>query len=558
MLHALMGQATQGISPTSLALAWTDWMLHLAQSPGKWQQLAQKAWDKDLRWLDYAMRSALGQDAEPCIDPLPQDRRFRSEEWQRWPYNLMQQAFLLNQQWWHNATTGVDGVTRHHEQVVSFVARQLLDLVSPVNFLATNPEVGAAIVRERGANLVRGAARLSEDISRRARGLPPEGADAFRPGIEVAVTPGEVVFRNHLIELIQYSPATPDVHAEPVLIVPAWIMKFYIMDLSPHNSLVRYLVGHGHTVFIISWHNPVEQDRNLGLDDYLHEGVMRAFDTIRERLPGNKINAVGYCLGGTLLSIAAAAYEHDQRAYLNSITLLAAQTDFSEAGELMLFIDESQVAWLEDLMWQQGYLDNRQMAGAFRLLRSNDLVWSVAVSHYLLGERAPMSDLMAWNADTTRMPYRMHSDYLRKLFLNNDLFSGRYRVNGRPVALSDVHVPVFAVATMTDHVAPWRSVYKVHLMSHCDVNFVLASGGHNAGIISEPGRAGRRYYTALHRRGDRYTDPDKWIELADERPGSWWPEWLAWLDRVSPGGMAAAQPVEGSLGLAPGRYVLER
>ncbi|MCC6070890.1 PHA/PHB synthase family protein [Massilia sp. GCM10020059] len=558
MLHALMGHYTQGISPNSLALAWTDWMLHLAQSPGKWQRLAQKAWDKDLRWFDYALRSAADPNAEPCIDPLPQDRRFRSEAWQRWPYNLIQQAFLLNQQWWHNATTGIDGVTKHHEQVVSFVARQLLDLVSPVNFVATNPEVSAAIVREHGANLVRGACNLMEDLSLRARGLPPEGAEAYRPGIEVAVTPGEVVYRNDLIELIQYAPATPSVHAEPVLIVPAWIMKYYIMDLSPHNSLVRYLVSHGHTVFMISWHNPTAGDRDLGLDDYLHEGVMRAFDTLRERMPGKKVNAVGYCLGGTLLSIAAAAYEHDQRAYLNSITLLAAQTDFSEAGELMLFIDESQVAWLEDLMWQQGYLDNRQMAGAFRLLRSNDLVWSVAVSHYLLGEPAPMSDLMAWNADTTRMPYRMHSDYLRKLFLNNDLFSGRYRVNGRPIALSDVHVPVFAVSTMTDHVAPWRSVYKVHLMSHCDVNFVLASGGHNAGIISEPGRAGRRYYTALHKRGDRYTDPDKWIERADEKAGSWWPEWLAWLDRVSPAGMVPAQPVTGSLGPAPGRYVLER
>ena len=558
MLHASMAQFTQGISPTSLALAWTDWMLHLAQSPGKWQRLAQKAWNKDLRWLDYAVRSTLGQPAAPCIDPLPQDRRFRADAWQRWPYNLMQQAFLLNQQWWHNATTGIDGVTTHHEQVVSFVARQLLDLVSPVNFIATNPEVSQATAREHGANLVRGAVNLLEDLSLQRRGLPPKGAEAFRPGIEVAVTPGEVVFRNHLIELIQYAPATPSVHAEPVLIVPAWIMKYYIMDLSPHNSLVRYLVSQGHTVFMISWHNPTAEDRDLGLDDYLHDGVMRAFDTLRERMPGKKVNAVGYCLGGTLLSIAAAAYEHDQRAYLNSITLLAAQTDFSEAGELMLFIDESQVAWLEDLMWQQGYLDNSQMAGAFRLLRSNDLVWSVAVSHYLLGERAPMNDLMAWNADATRMPFRMHSDYLRRLFLNNDLFSGRYRVNGKPIALSDVHVPVFAVATMTDHVAPWRSVYKVHLMSHCDVNFVLASGGHNAGIISEPGRPGRHYYTAAHKRGERYIDPDKWVELADEKPGSWWPEWHAWLAQVSPELMEEAQPVTGSLGPAPGRYVLER
>ena len=558
MLHAAMGQFTHGISPTSLALAWTDWMLHLAQSPGKWQRLAEKAWNKDMRWLDYALRTSLGQDTPPCIDPLPQDRRFRSDDWQRWPYNLMQQAFLLNQQWWHNATTGIDGVTRHHEQVVSFVARQLLDLVSPVNFMATNPEVSKATAREHGANLVRGAINLLQDLSLQRRGLPPKGAEAFRPGIEVAATPGEVVYRNHLIELIQYAPTTPTVHAEPVLIVPAWIMKYYIMDLSPHNSLVRYLVAQGHTVFMISWHNPSAEDRDLGLDDYLHEGVMRAFDTLRERMPGNKVNAVGYCLGGTLLSIAAAAYEHDQRAYLNSITLLAAQTDFSEAGELMLFIDESQVAWLEDLMWQQGYLDNSQMAGAFRLLRSNDLVWSVAVSHYMLGERTAMNDLMAWNADATRMPYRMHSDYLRKLFLDNDLFSGRYRVNGRPIALSDVHVPVFAVAALTDHVAPWRSVYKVHLMSHCDVDFVLASGGHNAGIISEPGHARRHYFTASHKRGERYIDPDKWIELADQKPGSWWPEWHAWLERVSPALMVAAAPVTSSLGPAPGRYVLER
>ena len=529
MLHALMGQYTQGISPNSLALAWTDWMLHLAQSPGKWQRLAQKAWDKDLRWVDYALRSAADPNAPPCIDPLPQDRRFRSEEWQRWPYNLIQQAFLLNQQWWHNATTGIDGVTRHHEQVVSFVARQLLDLVSPVNFVATNPEVSSAIARERGANLVRGMNNLMEDLGRRTRGLPPKGAEAYRPGIEVAVTPGEVVYRNHLIELIQYAPATPSVHAEPVLIVPAWIMKYYIMDLSAHNSLVRYLVAHGHTVFTISWHNPTANDRDLGLDDYLHEGVMRAFDTLRERMPGKKVNAVGYCLGGTLLSIAAAAYEHDQRAYLNSITLLAAQTDFSEAGELMLFIDESQVAWLEDLMWQQGYLDNRQMAGAFRLLRTNDLVWSLAVNHYLLGQRAPMTDLMAWNADATRMPYRMHGDYLRKLFLNNDLFSGRYRVDGRPVVLTDLHMPLFGVATMTDHVSPWRSVHKIHLLPACDVTFVLTSGGHNAGIISEPGHANRHFYTGARRRGDCYMDPDRWLENAEERDGSWWPEWADWL-----------------------------
>lgn len=557
MLHAMISQFTQGLSPTSLALAMFDWSMHLALSPGKWSELLEKAWTKDFRWLDYAARSTFGLTATPCIEPLPQDRRWRSPGWQQWPYNLLQQAFLLNQQWWHNATTGVDGVTRHHEQVLAFAARQLLDLASPVNFVATNPDVTTAALAEAGANFVRGAVLLAEDQQRRLSGKPPAGAENFRPGHEVAVTPGRVVYRNHLIELIQYAPATDTVHAEPVLIVPAWIMKYYILDLSPHNSLVRYLVAHGHTVFMMSWHNPGPADRELGMEDYLRDGVEAALGQVRAIVPGHKVNAVGYCLGGTLLSIAAASMGCDDGQF-NSMTLLAAQTDFSEAGELTLFIDESQIAWLEDLMWQQGFLDNRQMAGAFRLLRSHDLVWSLAVSQYLLGERAPMTDLMAWNADSTRMPYRMHSDYLRKLFLDNDLFSGRYRVKGRPVALSDLRLPMFAVATMTDHVSPWRSVHKIHLMSACEVQFVLTSGGHNAGIVSEPGHRGRHFYTALHKAGDCYIDPDRWIEIAEERDGSWWEEWLRWLERVSSKQQVPARQPAPGLDPAPGSYVLER
>jgi polyhydroxyalkanoate synthase len=558
MLHAMMGQFTQGIAPTSLALAWLDWSMHLAQSPGKWGQLVEKAVNKDLRWLGYACRAALGVADTPVIAPLPQDRRFRSPGWQQWPYNLLQQAFLLNQQWWYNATTGIDGVTAHHEQVVSFVARQLLDLFSPVNFIATNPDVTAAAVAEGGANFLRGAVNLAEDNQRRLSAAPPAGAEAYQPGVGVAVTPGQVVFRNHLIELIQYAPTTATVRAEPLLIVPAWIMKYYILDLSPHNSLVRYLIGQGHTVFMISWHNPSAADRDLGMEQYLQDGIMAAVEAVRAIVPGQRINAVGYCLGGTLLAIATAAMGCDKRGLFRSLTLLAAQVDFSEAGELMLFIDESQIAWLEDLMWQQGFLDNRQMAGAFRLLRSNDLVWSLALNQYLLGQRAPMTDLMAWNADSTRMPYRMHSDYLRKLFLNNDLFSGRYHVGGRPVALSDIRLPVFAVATMSDHVSPWRSVHKIHLMPACEVQFVLTSGGHNAGIVSEPGHKGRHYYTALQRRGDCYTDPERWIDLAHEHDGSWWEEWMRWFDRIAPGpDVSPRQPAPG-LGPAPGRYVLER
>jgi polyhydroxyalkanoate synthase len=558
LLHAMLAEATQGVAPTSLALAGIDWWMHLWMSPGKWQQLVEKAWKKDMRWLAYANHVSLGIPVKPCIEALPQDRRFRNELWQRWPYNLIQQAFLLNQQWWHNVTTGIDGVTRHHEQLVSFAARQLLDMASPLNFVATNPEVASATLREGGANFVRGAVNLIQDLQRARAGQAPVGAELFRPGIEVAATPGQVVFRNHLIELIQYAPTTANVHAEPMLIVPAWIMKYYILDLSAHNSLVRYLLAQGHTVFMISWHNPDAADSELGMEDYVHDGVIAAFDAIIARLPGQKVNAVGYCLGGTLLSIAAAALATRGRRLLNSLTLLAAQTDFSEAGELMLFIDEGQIDWLEDLMWQQGYLDNRQMAGAFKLLRSNDLVWSVAVSTFLLGRRAPMTDLMAWNADATRMPRRMHSDYLRKLLLHNELFSGRYQVDGAPVALTDIGRPLFAVATMSDHVSPWRSVHKIHLVPNCDLRFVLTSGGHNAGIISEPGHPGRSYYIATRRHGECYLDPDTWVAGAEQRDGSWWPAWTSWLAQVSPGAQVPARQVTDGLGPAPGSYVLER
>lgn len=346
--------------------------------------------------------------------------------------------------------------------------------------------------------------------------------------------------------------------AEPLLIVPAWIMKYYILDLSAHNSLVRYLVGQGHTVFMISWHNPGAGDSELGMDDYLHDGVIGAVDVISQIVPGPRINAVGYCLGGTMLSIAAAALAAQGRHRINSLSLLAAQTDFTEAGELMLFIDEGQIAWLDDLMWQQGYLDNRQMAGAFKMLRSNDLVWSVAVGEYLLGRGAPMTDLIAWNADATRMPRRMHSDYLRQLFLHNDLFSGRYRVDGLPVALTDIGRPLFAVATVGDHVSPWRSVHKIHLVPNCELTFVLASGGHNGGIVSEPGHRNRHYHIATRRQGDCYLDPDSWVAGAEQRDGSWWPAWSAWLARNSAAGQVALREVGAGIGAAPGSYILER
>ncbi|MFM9433048.1 polyhydroxyalkanoate synthase subunit PhaC [Janthinobacterium sp. CG_23.3] len=568
-IHATVARATHGISPISVAVAYADWAMHLMSSPGRWQALIQKAVRKEFKLGAYAARCAatqfpLGQPCPPCIEPLPQDKRFRDPAWQNWPYNVVCQGFLLNQQWWHNAMTGISGVSAHHEHMASFVTRQLLDMVSPVNFIATNPEVLAAAAREGGKNFVRGAANFLEDLRREGNKEPPPGAEAFRPGKEVAVTPGQVVFRNRLIEVIQYSPKTAQVRAEPVLIVPAWIMKYYILDLSPHNSLVNYLVERGHTVFMISWRNPGADDRELGMDDYLWLGVFGACKVVQAIVPERKINAVGYCLGGTMLAVAAAYLTECGETPFNSMTLLAAQTDFSEAGELSLFIDESQIVYLENLMWQQGYLDTRQMAGAFQLLRSNDLIWSRMVHDYLLGQRAPMSDLMAWNADTTRMPYRMHSEYLRRLFLNNDLFAGRYKVDGKSVALSDIHVPVFAVATEADHVAPWHSVYKLNLVADTEVTFVLTSGGHNAGIISEPGHHKRRFRISRWEADERYVDPDRWYLETPTVEGSWWPVWAEWLRHNSsaqlepPPPMGAPAKGYAAIAPAPGAYIHQR
>ena len=557
LARAYAARATLGVSPAALALAFGDWWLHLAASPGKLVELQRKAARKWARYLAWLPKAAQGGACEPCIEPLEQDRRFSEPAWQHWPFNAISQGFLFWQQWWHNATTGVHGVSPHHEHVVNFAVRQLLDAWSPGNFPWSNPEVIETAWREGGLNFAHGAANLAEDLRREMVGERPVGAEQFVPGKTVAVTPGSVVMRNRLVELIQYAPATGEVHPEPVLIVPAWIMKYYILDLSPANSLVKYLVERGHTVFILSWKNPGPAERDLTMDDYLQLGVMQALAAVESIAPRRQIHLAGYCLGGTLAAIAAAVLAREQGERIASLTLLAGQVDFEEAGELTLFIDDSEVSLLEDVMRAQGYLDARQMAGAFQLLRSNDLFWSRRVREYLLGRRQPMNDLLAWNADATRMPYRMHAGYLRRLFLNNDLAEGRYEAFGRRVALSDIRLPVFAVGTTKDHVAPWRSVYKVNLYTDADVTFLLTTGGHNAGIVSDRGRADRSYQVATRRHGEPYVDPDTWAARAPREPGSWWPEWQRWLAERS-GVPAAPPPFAEGLEPAPGRYVLER
>ena len=563
--HASIAKATMGLSPASLMAAYFDWLTHLAMAPGKRLQLVEKANRKWLRLQMHIARCAqqcgkADGGSEPCIDPLPQDQRFRSPAWQQWPFNVFYQSHLLMQQWWHVATTGVPGVSAEHERVLEFTARQILDVFAPSNFILTNPEILAATQKEGGQNFVRGMQNFIEDWDRLAGGKAPLGADAFRPGHEVAKTPGKVIYRNRLIELIQYEPASGQVHREPVLIVPAWIMKYYILDLSPQNSLIKHMVDRGFSVFTISWKNPDPSDRDLGMDDYRTLGIMAALDVVSAILPERKVHGVGYCLGGTLLAIAAAAMSQKRNSPFETLSFLAAQIDFEEAGELQLFIDESQLRFLEDMMWEQGFLDARQMSGAFQMLRSNDLVWSHNMREYLLGERQPMNDLMSWNADSTRMPYRMHSEYLRSLYLNNDFAEGRLEVDHDTVNISDIRAPIFCVATTKDHVAPWRSVYKWNRLTDTEVTFLLAGGGHNTGVVAAPGDPRNSYQIATRSDNDLHISPDTWAAETPRHTGSWWTEWSDWLQHRSTG-MTAPPPMgapeKGLRALydAPGTYV---
>ncbi len=561
--HAALAAFTLGFSPISLLKAWQDWMLHLAIAPGKQQEIATKGIETLARLQQFLAAFALnGDEAEPRVRPLPQDQRFQHVGWQTFPFSFIHQSFLLTQEWWHDALVGVPGVTVRHERMVEFYGRQFLDMFSPANFLATNPEIIEKTIQERGSNLVRGLDHLVDDIERFICKERPAGAEAFKVGVNLAVTPGAVVFRNELIELIQYQPTTDKVRAEPILIVPAWIMKYYILDLSPQNSLVRYLVEQGFTVFCISWRNPGRAQRDVSLGDYRRLGVMAALEAIEAITGAQRVHAAGYCLGGTLLAIAAAAMARDGDARLASVSLLAAQVDFDEPGELGLFIDESQVSFLEDMMWQEGFLDQHRMAGTFQMLRSQDLVWSRLVREYLIGHRPPFTDLMAWNVDATRMPYRMHSQYLRSLFLNNDLSRGRFKVDGRVIHIEHIRAPVFAVATVSDHVSPWRSVFKLTRLLDTDMTFVLTTGGHNAGIVAEPGRPRRAFRVLEHGAKDPPLDPAAWASSALETAGSWWQVWTDWLTSRS-GGEVEPPPLGhkergfAQLCPAPGTYVHE-
>jgi len=563
--RAQVAQMTAGLAPTAFTTAWADWAMHLALAPAKQRELQQDLLVRAQDTWAFALRALAGAPVSPAegLDG-DADRRFMAEDWSQFPFNVYARAYQNSVALLKDAVRNVEGVTEYHDQLLEFALRMLLDASSPSNFLATNPELLALTQAEKGQNLARGFKHLAEDMRRTLAGMAPVGADEFEVGKHVAVTPGKVVFRNELIELIQYTPATKDVYAEPILIVPAWIMKYYILDLSPRNSMIKYLVDQGHTVFVMSWKNPDEKDRDIGMDDYLGKGFFAALDAVTAIVPGRKVHAVGYCIGGTLLAIGAAALAREQDERLASVTLFAAQTDFTEPGELAFFINPSQLAMLEATMHRKGVLESKQMGGAFVMLRSQDLLWQPIINNYVKGKREVMIDLMAWNADGTRMPWRMHSEYLYRLFLDNELATNRFPVGGRLIRLSDIRLPMLVVGTEADHVAPWKSVYKVdNLVRSDDFTFLLTSGGHNAGIVCGPVHPKRHYRIKTRRLADPHLAPEDWLEAATKHDGSWWPALHRWIAQHSsgkgkppaPGAPRKGYPVVED---APGRYVRQR
>ena len=547
--------------PLPLSLSFQDWLLAILENP-KNLSLVRTQIDKTVQDLPKFINQVKQAAIDVPLGPISVDHRYQDELWSAWPFSIYSQNFLHLKQWWTKAFSSLPGESKNQMTMIHFATLQLIESISPSNFLPTNPVLIQKTIKEAGMNLIRGQSNFWEDCYRSLFKLSPKGFEKFVVGQNMAITPGKVVFKDDLMELIQYTPSTQKVKAEPVLIVPAWIMKYYILDLSPDNSLIKYLVDQGHTVFAISWKNPNSEDRYIGLEDYLNLGVLGALEQIGSICTDQRVHAVGYCLGGTLLSIAAAKMGRDKDHTLASVTLLAAQTDFSEPGNIGMFIDQAKIGLIESVMRPNGYLDSSQMSSAFQMIGSADRKWAQLTKEYIAGDRSEPNDLMAWNADGTRLSIRMHSQYLRHMYLRNDLARGRYRVGNKTIHLEDIACPVFAVGTVQDFVAPWRSVYKIHDHIKSPLEFVLTSGGHNAGIVSPPGLANRSYkYLAKVPGGESFT-PDEWVDKAAHAQGSWWEHWNKWINShstnsVVPPGFPDVSSNLGQCANAPGSYVFE-
>jgi polyhydroxyalkanoate synthase len=511
-------------------------------------------------WTVAAKRLA-GEDAAPVVAPAPNDRRFADPEWSSNQfYDFLKQAYLLTARWANQLVDDAGGLDPHTKQKAEFYMRQLANALSPSNFVLTNPELLRETFISNGENLVRGMGMLAEDIEAGHGHLRIRQSDSsmFEVGRNLATTPGKVIFQNDLMQLIQYAPSTATVLKRPLLIVPPWINKYYILDLTPEKSFIKWCVDQGITVFCISWVNPDAQLAQKSFDDYVREGPLAALDAIREATGEDRVHSIGYCVGGTMLAVALAAMAGWRDERIMSATLFAAQVDFTHAGDLKVFVDEEQVQALEQRMAERGYLEGRTMATVFNFLRSNDLIWPYVINNYLKGKAPFPFDLLYWNSDATRMPPANHSFYVRSCYLENRLSKGKMTISNAPIDLKSVTMPIYNLATREDHIAPAKSVLLGSRYFGGPVRFVLAGSGHIAGVVNPPDRNKYQYWTGPR---PRSSNLDKWLAKAREHPGSWWPDWLAWLKRQDPTEVPAREPGGGVLKAiedAPGSYVKVR
>ena len=508
-------------------------------------------------WASTAKRLT-GEEIAPVVTPEAGDKRFADPEWSSNQfYDFLKQAYLLSARWARQMVSDASGLDPHTRLKAEFYVRQITNAVSPSNFVLTNPELLRETVLSNADNLVRGMHMLAEDIETGGGDLKIRQSDAsmFEVGRNLATTPGKVIFQNELMQLIQYTPATPMVLKRPLLIVPPWINKFYVLDLTPEKSFIKWCVDQGITVFCISWVNPDAHLAKKSFEDYVHEGPLAALDAIKLAIGEDKVHTVGYCVGGTLLAITLAtmAARHDER--VASATLFASQVDFTYAGDLKVFVDEEQISALERKMGERGYLEGKTMATVFNMLRSNDLVWPYVINNYLKGKAPFPFDLLYWNSDATRMPAANHSFYMRNCYLDNKLAKGKMLIDGAPINLKSVTVPIYNLATREDHIAPPKSVLLGCKFFGGPVRFVMAGSGHIAGVVNPPAKNKYQYWIGQR---PRNADLDGWLAKAKEYPGSWWPDWLVWLTRQGPTEVPARVPGEGALKAiedAPGSYV---
>ena len=552
------GMSSAARDELGIAKAYMDLYSRMAADPGLMASVSVNWWVDAMRLWQSSWMKAAGVQAAPVAEPAKGDARFKDQEWSdHFLFDYIKQSYLIAARHIQHAVSSVDGLTEESEKKVAFFTRQYVDALSPSNFLLTNPQVLRETAASGGQNLVRGLNNLLADIEKGGGQLRISMTDegAFTLGKNVATAPGKVVFQNDLMQLIQYQPTTAQVYRRPLVIVPPWINKYYILDLREKNSFIRWAIEQGHTVFVVSWVNPDAQLAQKGFEDYMLEGPLAALEYIEKTLGEREVNFIGYCLGGTLLGATLGFLNNKKQDCVASATFFVSLLDFSQPGELGVFIDEEQVANLERKMNQRGYLEGSEMASTFNLLRANDLVWSFVVNNYLLGKDPFPFDLLYWNADSTRMPARMHSFYLRNMYIKNLLgVPGGITLAGVPIDLARVALPAYFISTVEDHIAPWKTTYRGARYLGGPVRFVLGGSGHIAGIVNPPAAKKYHYWT-----NDALPEtPEQWFETATQHPGSWWDDWQAWIARQNGAEMVAARAPADPLEDAPGSYAMLR